>query len=233
MDVLAGPDERDLTSLSAVTTDYLAGLDRGIRELRIAYSPDLGYAKVDSEVAALCADAAQHLGAACAAVEEVDLDWPDPYDTWSVFFYGGIAARVADSLATKGDQLDPGLRTLAERGLKLRAVDYVNAIVERGNFWQKVRVVFEKYDLLVTPAMAVVPFAIGRDQPGDELGLHWTPFTYPFNLTGQPAVSVPCGRTDLPVGLQIVGRRFADTTVLRAARAWEQIQPWAQRRPSL
>ena len=238
LDVLAGPDERDPASLPAESTNYLAGLDRGIKELRVAYSADLGFARLDPEVAALCSDAAGHLAAACAAVEEVALDWPDPYDQWSVMFYGGIAARLESSLAERGDLLDPGLRTLVERGLKLRAVDYVHALVERTAFWQQVRVLFEKFDLLVTPTVAVPPFAVGRDRPdaaaaGGE-GLRWSPFTYPFNLTGQPAVSLPCGRTkgDLPVGLHIVGRRYADAAVLRAARAWEQIQPWAERRPA-
>jgi aspartyl-tRNA(Asn)/glutamyl-tRNA(Gln) amidotransferase subunit A len=122
----------------------------------------------------------------------------------------------------------------------LRAVDYVSALFQRNAFWQKVRVAFEQYDLLITPALAVPPFPVGQDN-ADPLPnqmprpLQWTQFTYPFNLTGQPAISVPCGWTKngLPVGLQVIGRRFEDATVLRAARAWEQLQPWAQRQPQL
>lgn len=240
LDVIAGPDERDPNSLPAAPREYVAKLDDGIRSLRIAYSADLGYAWVDPEVAALCADAATHLAASGAKVEEVDLKLRDPYDTFTTFFYGGIAARVAVDFETKRKLLDPGLVPVAERGLKLSAVDYVNALVERNNVWQQVRPTFEQFDLLITPTLSVPPFAVGRNRPelpagvdGEEL--RWSPFTYLFNLTGQPAISVPCGRTKagLPVGLQIVGRRFADLTVLQAARAWEKIQPWAERRPVL
>ncbi len=242
MDSIAGPDERDLNSLPGDSgqTGYRSSCESGVRGLRVGYSPTLGYAWVDPEVAALCADAAEHFSAAGAMVEEVDITWGNSYDTWSVFFYGGIAARVAGMPKEQLELLDPGLRPLVERGLKLSAVDYVNALVARNTFWQQVRATFAKYDLLLTPTVSVPPFEVGRNRPELPLGtdgaeLRWSPFTYPFNLTGQPAASVPCGRTkaDLPVGLQIVGRRFADATVLRAARAWEQIQPWADRRPVL
>lgn len=240
LDVIAGPDERDPNSLPEAPREYLARLDEGIRGLRVAYSADLGYAWVDPEVAALCADAASHLAQSGANVEVLDLKWRDSYDCWTTFFYGGIGARVAEGFAEKKTHLDPGLVPVAERGLKLSAVDYVNGLVERNNLWQMIRPTFEQYDLLVTPTVAVPPFAVGRNRPEvppgvDAAELRWSPFTYPFNLTGQPAVSVPCGRTKagLPVGLQIVGRRFADDTVLRAARAWEKIQPWADRRPMI
>jgi aspartyl-tRNA(Asn)/glutamyl-tRNA(Gln) amidotransferase subunit A len=240
MDVIAGPDQRDPNSLPDAPRDYLAQLDKGIRGLRVAFSPDLGYAWVDPEVAMLCADAVRRLAASGAVVEEVELKWKNPYVCWTVLFYAGIAARMAGGFAERKNLLDPGLMPVAERGLKLSAVDYVNALVERNAVWQQVRTVFERYDLLVTPTLAVPPFPVGRDRPElpadvDAAGLQWSPFTYVFNLTGQPAISVPCGhtRTGLPVGLQIVGSRFADATVLRAARAWERIQPWADRRPNL
>lgn len=240
LDVVAGPDERDPNSLPDGPRSFLSGLSQGVRGLRVAYSPDLGYAWVDPEVAAICADAAKHFAASGAVVEEVDLKWTNRYDCWSVFFYGGIAARLHDGFAEKRDRIDPGLLPIVERGLKLTAVDYVNALVERNAAWQEVRTLFETHDLLLTPAVAVPPFAVGRNRPEMPAGkdgaeLRWSPFTYLFNLTGQPAASVPCGRTSagLPVGLQIVGRRFADSTVLRAARAWEEIQPWASRRPEL
>jgi Asp-tRNA(Asn)/Glu-tRNA(Gln) amidotransferase A subunit family amidase len=104
-----------------------------------------------------------------------------------------------------------------------------------------VRLFFERYELLLTPTTAVPPFAIGIDYPTEIAGrpvsspLAWLPFTFPFSMTGQPAISVPCGwtREGLPVGLQIVGRRFADAAVLRAARMFEIASPWADRRPNL
>ena len=238
LNVVAGPDDRDPNSLPASDIDYLSELERGIEGLHIAYSPDLNYAQLEPEVAQVCAAAVQRFTEAGALVDQIDLDWDDPYDCWNVFFYGGIAASLSDKLEEQGDLLDPGLRAVAEKGVHLTAVDFVKAQMARTEFWHKVRLVYEEYDLLVTPALAVPPFPVGQNDadplPGQEpRELQWTGFSYPFNLTGQPAASVPCGWTklNLPVGLQLIGRRFDDATVLRAARAMEQIQPWTDRKP--
>ena len=246
LNVLAGPDERDPNSLPTTERDFLSELSRGVEGLRIAYSPDLGDAQVEPEVARLCEQAVIRFTEANATVEKIDLGWGDPYECWRVFFYGGLAATLEDKLADQGDLLDPDLRKIAEEGLKLRGVDYVNAQLQRNRYWHKVRLVYDTYDLLITPSLSVPPFSVSQNDadplPGQEpRALLWSPFTYPFNLTGQPAASVPCGWTapgaagdfQLPVGLQIVGRRFDDWTVLQAARALEQIQPWADRHPKL
>ena len=239
---LAGPDPRDLLSLPATGECYSANLDCGIRGKRIAYSPNFGYSRVDPEVAAICQRAAVRFAEAGAIVEEVPLDWRDPYESWSVFFFGTAAASLEKKLPTQGELLDPGLRRVAEHGLKLRGVDFANALAARHDFWEQVRRVYERFDLLLSPTLAVPPFKVGQDDADpldgetEKLGpLQWTRFTYPFNLTGQPAASVPAGWTEsgLPVGLQIIGNRFDDRLVLQAARAWEQIQPWNDRRPLL
>ncbi|HEY2252574.1 MAG TPA: amidase [Planctomycetaceae bacterium] len=240
LDAIAGPDARDLLSLPAVEKNFASQLDRGIRGKRIAYSPNLGYATVDPEVAAICRKAAERLAEAGAHVEHIELDWQDPYETWSVFFFGTAAAAMEQKLATQGDQLDPGFRRVVDRGLKLRGVDFGNALGARHDFWAKVRQVYERFDLLLCPTLAVLPFKVGQDDAdpigGEDLGpLQWTRFTYPFNLTGQPAASVPAGwsKAGLPVGLQIIGDRHADLVVLQAARAWEQVQAWRDKRPVL
>lgn len=240
LNLIAGPDERDASSLPSTDLDYLTELDRGIDRVRIAYSPDLGYATVDEQVAAACETAALRLSEAGAKVDRVELDWNDPYDCWSVFFYGGATARLGDELAERRDLLDPGLRRVVEHGLTLNATDFTKALSQRDDFWQKMRTLFESYDLLITPTLAVVPFPVGQDNadpyPGQpQKDLQWTQFTYPFNLTGQPATSVPAGWTanGLPIGVQIVGRRFDDELTLRAAREFERLQPWADRRPAL
>ena len=240
LNVIAGPDERDPTSLPRCDVDYVADMRRGIDGLRIAYSADLGFAQVDPEVARLCRRAAMKLSETGAVVEQVELDWVDPHPCWTVLFYGGIAARLDGDFAEQGHLLDPGLRRSVEQGLRLRGLDLTGALVARDELWQTVARLMARFDLLVTPALAVAPFPVGLDNadplPGQQSRqLQWTPFTYPFNLTGQPAASVPCGWTEsnLPVGLQIVGRRFDDAAVLRAAAAWEQIQPWTDRRPDL
>ncbi len=238
LDVVAGPDERDQCSLPATDVEYVTEIDRGIEQVRAAYSLDLGYGQVDSEVAESCARGAQRLTEAGAVVEQIDLDWADPYECWKVFFYGGSTARLRDSFAEQGHLLDPGLRAAVEEGMKLSAAEFTRALTARNEFWLQVCRVFDTYDLLVTPTLAVPPFRVGQNNadpfPGQQLGdLQWTGFTYPFNLTGQPATSVPSGWTtsNLPIGMQIIGRRFDDSLVLRAARAWEQIQPWKHQWP--
>jgi aspartyl-tRNA(Asn)/glutamyl-tRNA(Gln) amidotransferase subunit A len=240
LDVLAGPDPRDLLSLPATGESYCTCLDAGIRGRRVAFSPNLGYARVEPEVAAICQRAAERFDETGAHVEQVQLDWRDPYETWSVFFFGAAAASLEKKLATQGGLLDPGLRRVVEMGLKLRGVDFANALAARHDFWEQVRRFYERFDLLLCPTLAVPPFPVGQDDAdpldGERLGpLQWTRFTYPFNLTGQPAASVPAGGTKsgLPVGLQIVGNRHADLLVLQAARAWERIQPWSDKRPKL
>ena len=126
-----------------------------------------------------------------------------------------------------------------ERNKDKSAIEYANLCFELAEFWEKIEPVFEKYDILLTPAVAVPPFDLGGYGPREIAGekaapLDWMAFSYPFNITGQPAASVPCGWTegDLPIGLQIVGRRFDDVTVLRAAAAFEQAFPWTNRQPT-
>jgi len=240
LEVMAGPDPRDLLSLPHTGERYLPHIDKGIRDCRVAYSSNLGYARVDPEVATICDRAALRLSESGAVVEKIELDWKDPYDAWSVFFFGSAAAALEKKLALQGELLDPGLRRVVEKGQQLRGIDFANALGARHEFWERVRSLYERFDLLVCPTLPVPPFAIGQDDAnpvdGEKLGpLQWTQFTYPFNLTGQPAANVPAGWTQsgLPVGLQIVGNRHADLLVLQASRAWELIQPWQGRRPQL
>ena len=240
LDVIAGPDDRDSLSLPADTISYSEVLEEGISGWKIAYSPDMGFGEVDPEVAALCAAAAERFSETGATVDTVSLDWPDPYECWNIYFYGGIAGSLGPRLAAEGDQLDPGLKALVDEGVKLSGGEFARAALDRFAYWQRVVALYEDYDLLVTPGTAVPPFPVGLDNaapmPGQEARpLLWTPFTYPFNLTGQPASVIPCGFTDdgLPVSLQVVGRRYDDAGVLRASRAYERIAGWADRWPEL
>ena len=240
LQVAAGPDERDQTSLPAARVDYVKALAGGVKGLRVAWSDDLGFADtVDPEVRDLCAAAAKAFGELGCRVEAVKPGWPSPYRCWSEIFCGGIATRMAPYLDRKSE-IDPGLYRIIENTLKNPPTTYVQAWFDRLAWWEHPRRLFEKYDLLLTPTIACPPFAIGLDNPTEIAGkavppYGWIPFTYPFNMTGQPAASVPCGftRDGLPVGLQIVGRRFDDATVLRASAAFERARPWAQHRPPL
>jgi len=238
MSVTAGPDERDNTSLPAEKSDYTKSLRGSLAGWRLAWSDDLGFADcVDPDVAAVCARAARAFRELGCRVEEVAPRWPSPYEAWYEIFGGGIATRLA-GFRERRAEIDPGLLRIIESTLRNPPTKYVQAWFDRLAWWQHPRAFFEKYDLLLTPTIACPPFKVGLDNPTEIAGrpvqpYAWLPFTYPFNMTGQPAASVPCGFTGdgLPVGLQIVGRRFADRAVLQAAAAFERLRPWADKRP--
>ena len=236
LNVMAAPDGRDWLCLPEPDRDYRIGLDRGVRGLRIAYSPTLGYAKVQPEVAALVAKAVAALAALGAQVEEVARPFDDPTDTFRIHFFAGIAHSVRTFDAAKLALLDPGLTQVLEQARKVTITDYMSAVDRRATLGRETRAFHEKYDLLVTPTLAVAPFEAGRNTPPGygEDWTAWTPFTYPFNLTGQPAATVPCGMVggDRPVGLQFVGAMYQDHLVLRAAQAYFETQPPA-RHPQL
>ena len=246
MNVIAGPDERDRNSLPADGVDYLAACapaaepGRSLEGWRVAWSPDLGYAPVEPEVRRVAEAAARRFAELGCEVEEVRLDWPCPEETEHMFFYGRLAGQLGPRLEEIGHLLDPGMAKLIEEWRGRSMIETVQAEFDRVAFWNAVRPTFERYDLLLTPTMALTAFEVGKDAPEQvcgrpDYGLGWCYFTYPFNLTGQPAASLPCGFTSagLPVGLQIVGRRYADAAVLGAAAAFEAIAPWQGRVPAL
>jgi len=240
LNVCAGPDERDQYSLPAERTDYVKALGRSLKGFRIAYADDLGFVEaVDPEVRTACAKVLPAFREAGARVDRVSPGWPSPRDCWLEIFCGGIATRLAPYLERR-DDIEPGLYQIVERELAHPPTRYVQAWFDRLAWWDHPRRFFERYDLLLSPTIACVPFAVGLDNPSEIGGAPvtpyaWIPFTFPFNMTGQPAASVPCGFTQdgLPIGLQIVGRRYDDATVLRAAAAYERLRPWAQHRPPL
>jgi aspartyl-tRNA(Asn)/glutamyl-tRNA(Gln) amidotransferase subunit A len=240
MNAIAGPDERDRNSLPAAGLDYLAACEGDLKGLRVAWSADLGYATVEPQVRRVAEAAALRFAQLGCDVETVDIAWSNPKAAWEAIFYGGIVVAVGDRFDEVRDQLDPGLAALIEGCRHDSQVDYVKALVARNAFWDQARALFEQFDLLLTPTTPIPAFEIMHDTPWPVAGrlgesLAWSYFTYPFNLTGQPAASLPCGFTDdsLPVGLQVVGRRHADATVLRAAAAFEAAAPWQARRPPL
>ena len=230
LDVLAEPDARDWQALPPPTRSFAAGLEDGVEGLRIAFSPELGYAAVDPEVAGLVAKAAFAFAALGAHVELRDPGFADPRATFDVLWSSGATRAVAGLGDGAAIGIDPGLAQVAETGRGHSALDYVTAIGERDALAIAMSRFHEDWDLLLTPAMPLAAFEAGREVPDgseDPRWPGWTPFTYPFNLTQQPAATVPCGFTSegLPAGLQIVGPRYADALVLRAARAYEAANP--------
>lgn len=231
LNVMSRPDARDWTSLPPTTTDHRLGLNEGLAGLRIAWSPTLGYAQsVHPEVATACATAVQRLADAGAVIEAVDPGISDPLEiTTGLWFVG--AWTVWNTL-TPAQQAatDPDFRAQAELGAGYSALDVQRLQLARGALGSHLRQFMQRWDLLVTPAVAVPAFDVrapGSMPMTPQAMLGWTPFSYPFNLSQQPAITVPCGLTaaGLPVGLQFVGPMFDDAVVLRAARAWELLHP--------
>jgi len=231
MNVMKQADARDWTSLPVDNTDYLQGLNDGIRGLRIAYSPTLGYARhVHPEVAAAVDNAVKVLEQLGAHVEQVDPGIEDPLEiTTGLWFLGALTVWKGLSPAQQA-VTDPDFKAQALLGEKFSAMAIQQLNLRRGALGSHMRQFMQKYDLLVTPAVAVPAFDIrppGQQNMTPEAMLGWTPFSYPFNLTQQPASTIPCGLTKegLPMGLQFVGRMFDDAMVLRASRAYESVCP--------
>jgi aspartyl-tRNA(Asn)/glutamyl-tRNA(Gln) amidotransferase subunit A len=230
LDVLTEPDRRDWTALEPPAAPFRAVTAHGLEGVRIAFSPDLGYASVDAEVAALVARAAARLAALGATVEQVDPGIDDPREAFETLWFAGAARVVADVAEPARAQLDPGLLRVARAGGERSAVEYVAALQRRDALGLRMSELHASWDLLVTPALPLAAFAAGTDVPAgsaDADWTSWTPFTFPFNLTQQPAGTVPCGFTadGLPVGLQVVGPRYGDALVLRAMAAYEAAHP--------
>ena len=228
LDVLAEPDPRDWQQLPPAGRSYADGIDDGVAGLRVAFSPDLGHAAVDPEIAGLVEAAAGAFEALGAHVERADPGFADPRGTFDVIWSTGAARAVAGLADDSG--IDPGLAEIAAAGRAFTALEYANALGERDALAIVMSRFHETHDLLLTPTLPIAAFEAGREVPegaADPRWPGWTPFTYPFNLTQQPAATVPCGFTaaGLPAGLQIVGPRHADALVLRAARAYEAAHP--------
>jgi aspartyl-tRNA(Asn)/glutamyl-tRNA(Gln) amidotransferase subunit A len=229
LDVLTGFDPRDPTAMPTPTASFLDGLEDGVRGRRIAFSPNLGYVRNDPEVEAAVRAAANVLAEAGAHVEETDPGFADPVDAFHVLWFSGAARVVESAGAGAADRVDPGLLRIADTAARYTVADYMAASAARIDLGVAMGRFHRTYDLLLTPTLPIPAFPTGETGSDVPPGWNspqwtsWTPYTYPFNMTQQPAASVPCGLTSagLPVGLQIVGPRNADALVLRAARAYE------------
>ena len=237
---ISGPDMRDRHSLPSADFDWLDVLNGDLKGVRVAYSEDWGYAAVEPEVRAICRDAVkvfeQDFG---CIVEEVNPGWEDPLLAfWSLVAADSDLAGMRAWLPEHAHHMSPHLVDFLMR--PWAAEDLTNAAMARKAVCNKMARLMRDYDLLLTPTTATPAFPVHIQGPEMIDGrmvssAHWLPFTFPMNMTGQPAASVPAGFTPdgLPVGLQIVGRHLDDPTVLRASRCFEQARPWTERRPPL
>ncbi|MGH7046934.1 MAG: amidase [Stellaceae bacterium] len=234
--VLARPDHRDPYALPLDDCDWQQEIDVGVAGWRVAYSPNLGYARVDPEITAAVAAAARQFEALGAIVEEVPKIFDSPRDALFTLWASGVAAVLRSYPDERKALCDPGLLATAAAGEPISAVEWVGADLVRNALGRTMGAFHQRYELLLLPTMPVPALPAGQDlnDPSSERHwIDWSPFSYPFNMTRQPAASIPCGLTStgLPIGLQIVGPLYADARVLRAARAFEATQPI--RRPPL
>jgi Asp-tRNA(Asn)/Glu-tRNA(Gln) amidotransferase A subunit family amidase len=241
LNAMAGPDPRDPLSIDGPPADHLAACDGGVRGLRVAWSADLGYAQVDPVVRALTEAAARSFEQLGCHVEAADPGWDHPGSWHAAIYRATVANRLGRLAVERPEWVDESLAQVIELGRSVTAAELLAAQVSRTRFYEQARAFMEPFDLLMTPAMACPAWS--WEHPPAEIDGHpvqrvaggrW-PLMYPFNLTGWPAASVPCGFTSagLPIGLQIVAPWHRDGLCLRAAAAFEEARPWAARRPPL
>ncbi len=240
LEVMAGPHYLDYTTLEAWPAAYEARVAEGVRGKKIAYSPDLGVARVDPEVAALVKSAAMRFAELGAHVEEVAIPWGKPGPELIRTFWSAHMTSRKPLLARWENQMDPGLVACIRDAENMHVDEYQAARDRKMRYIADIHRWFEDWDFLLTPSVSVAAFPAEKLMPAHWPThpwdwISWAEFSYPFNMSWNPASNVPCGFTaeGLPVGLQIVGRRFDDLGVLQASAAFESIQPWAGRRPAL
>lgn len=233
--VLARPDIRDVTALPHDGVAYHERLESDPRGWRIAYSPDLGYARVDPEVARLVEQAVGAFEEMGATVERVGKVMDDPASLMTRLRRGYTAYAFRDFGDDQFALMDPIVVEEIRASLGADLNDHFDAEMERAALMRRMAEFHRRFDLLLSPTLTIPPFGADIDRPEGETRYSWTGLCVPFNLTRQPAASVPCGftRDGLPVGMQIVGPYGADLAVLQAARAFETARPWAERRPNL
>ena len=238
LSVIAGYDLRDPATIPESGIDYVGACDRGATGLRVAWSPTLGYARPSAEVMRVTEAAVQRLEDEGVSVDRLESVFDhDPVDLWNAEFYAGVGYRLKKYLDHSRELLDPAVAEALTRALYEQTLEgYVGKLFERYDFREQFRRVMEPYDLLVTPTLPVAELDAGQNVPvgyEDRTMTSWVYYTYPFNLIGNPAISMPCGTTTsgLPVGLQIVAKPHKETDALRLAALIEEMLPWQRLAP--
>lgn len=238
LNVISEPDSRDWYQQPLPQVDFCWDLAKGIRGAKIAFSPRLGWVThVDPEVEATVAATVKRFTELGAHVTETDPPGGDPSAFFKTLYFSGAGFLLADYPEEKLVLLDPNLRAVVDESRSMTRKDFQQATADRAAYGAGFKAFMRDYDFLVTPMIAVPPFdtpLVTPLDPANKLWMDWTPFTYPFNLTQQPAASVPCGFTNggLPIGIQIVGRMGEDARVLQASHALEKLLSLADRHPS-
>jgi aspartyl-tRNA(Asn)/glutamyl-tRNA(Gln) amidotransferase subunit A len=240
LNVMAGPDERDPITLDSAPEDYVKACEGDFRGLRVAWSVDFGYAPVDQEVRQLTRAAAERFAELGCEVVSLRPRWENPAAWASLLWDWQTFIRNADRYAQRPEWFEPSMVEQIERGGSATAAEVGKAQLARTVFYERARQFMADFDLLLTPQMPCVAWSYQEpptviDGSRTPMLFDRLPFTFPFNLTGWPAASVPCGFNSegLPVALQIVAGLRQDALCLRAAAAFEALQPWVDKTPPL
>jgi Asp-tRNA(Asn)/Glu-tRNA(Gln) amidotransferase A subunit family amidase len=247
LDVMAGPHRASPFSLPDRDRSYLDATRASTADLRVAYSPDLGICEVAPEVQDVVTDAVRALEPKVSTVDRVETvfeqPWDELHDALEVLLqerYRGMYDRLqqegTDLLEHRGE-VTREVISRVEKSFDLSVLDVRRAEQVRTDAYDAIQSLLQEYDLLATPTLGMPPFE--KDTQPDSINgveidpLHGWILTWPINLTGNPTASVPAGftDTDLPVGMQLIGRRHEDDTVLRASAAFEETQQWSTKRP--
>lgn len=241
LQVLAGHDRRDPVSIREAPPDFVAAVDGDITDLRIAWSPDFGFADVDPDVVEVTSSAARVFEDLGCSVEESKLVMDPPYDTFGPVQAADAYATLGRYLETDVDRLTDFARFFLELGARVTAAEYARTLGRIETLKARIADLFEEYDLLLSPT-ACFPAFLNEEFPGSIRGeseypeQYWNgAFTLPINVVGHPAATVPAGFSSdgLPIGLHIVGRWGDEETVLAASAAFERARPWIQHKPSV
>ena len=239
LDVMVGEDDIDRYSLPKPSFSFLEKLNETPKNLKIGFSLDLGFVKIiDPEVEKSVLDSMQKFEEFDWSVENNKrIKIKDADRVLQTYWFSGFQAT-----AQAGNQDEEGINYMAQVASKFTVKDLKWADLQRERIYQEICKHFKKFDILITPTLACPAFKLGTDWAHEidgkdvsEDALAWQPYTYPFNLSGHPAASIPCGwsKKGLPIGMQIVGKRLDDLTVLQASQAFEEIAPWQDKRPKL
>lgn len=236
---ISGLDARDPFSIAAGVPDFLGACGQPVKGMKLAWSPTLGYAKPDREIVTITERAVRAFEAmGCEIINLDEAFGSDPISMWMAEFYAGVGTRLNHAMCHSRDLLCPAVAALLDKALDQSLLDYYTKVFERYQFREKVRTMFDGFDLLLTPTVPVCAFDVEVNVPpqfADRNACSWQYYTYPFNLTGQPAASLPVGFTasGLPVGLQLVAKLHCETNIFRAAAAYEDMHRWTAMAPQV
>ncbi len=241
LDVIKGPHDADKYSLIDQNINYLEAIEEEPNKLKIGYSLDLGFIKaLDPDVEKVFLNSVQKFEQKGWIVEKAKIRLKNPVYVLNLFFSSYWAYDMKSKLNEWRDKIDPDLVKMLESGYTYSGQDLMRAMDLRKKLYETCYQYFKNYDILLTPTNAIPPFKSGLLFP-EKINERvpalsgYFAFAYPFNLTGHPAASIPCGwsNEDLPIGMQIVGKRYDEKTVFQVSKAFEEIAPWQDKKPQL